>query len=113
MECVFCGIVSGQIPGQIIYRTDLVTAFRDINPIAPTHVLIVPNIHIDSIQELSPDERELSGQLLLGVTEVARMEGIDESGYRVIINTGSHGHQEVQHLHIHVVGGRPMHHKIG
>ena len=113
MECVFCGIVSGQIPGQIIYRTDLVTAFRDINPIAPTHVLIVPNIHIDSIQELSPDERELSGQLLLGVKEVARLEGIDESGYRVIINTGSHGHQEVQHLHIHVVGGRPMHHKIG
>ena len=55
MECVFCGIVSGQIPGQIIYRTDLVTAFRDINPIAPTHVLIVPNIHMDSIQELSPD----------------------------------------------------------
>ena len=113
MECVFCGIVSGQIPGQIIYRTDLVTAFRDINPIAPTHVLIVPNIHMDSIQELSPDERELSGQLLLGVKEVARLEGIDESGYRVIINTGSHGHQEVQHLHIHVVGGRPMHHKIG
>ena len=113
MECVFCGIVSGQIPGQIIYRTDLVTAFRDINPIAPTHALIVPNRHIDSIQELSPEERELAGLLLLGVKEVARLEGIDESGYRVIINTGSDGHQEVQHLHIHVVGGRPMHYKIG
>lgn len=113
MECVFCGIVAGQIPGNIIYCTDLVTAFRDVNPVAPSHVLIVPNRHLVSTEDLSLEEHNLAGQLLLAVKEVARLEGIMESGYRVIINTGPNGHQEVQHLHIHVVGGRPMHNKIG
>ena len=113
MVCVFCSIIEGQIPGNIVYQTDLVTAFRDIDPVAPTHVLIVPNKHITSTEDLSPDEPELAAELLLAVKQVAALEQIEQSGYRLIVNTGPDGHQEVPHLHIHVLGGSPMLHGMG
>ena len=113
MECVFCSIIGGRITGSIVYQTDLVTAFRDINPVAPTHVLIVPNKHITSTEDLSPDEPELAAELLLAVKQVAALEQIEQSGYRLIVNTGPDGHQEVPHLHIHVLGGGPMLHGMG
>lgn len=113
MECIFCDIVSGKIPADIVYRTDLLTAFRDINPVAPTHVLIIPNQHMLSTQDLSVEDTDVAGHMLLAAKEVARLEGIDDRGYRLIVNTGHDAHQEVQHLHIHVLGGRPMRHKLG
>ncbi len=113
MDCIFCRIVSGETPGDVLLRNEHVCAFRDVNPVAPTHVLIVPNEHLTSLESLTADGSELAGQLLLAVKEVARLEGISESGYRVVANTGVDGHQEVQHLHIHLLGGAPMRHGLG
>ena len=113
MDCIFCKIVNDEIPGQLLLRDEYVCAFRDINPVAPSHVLIVPNKHVDSIDSLSTEDAGLAGKLLLAVKEIARMENIASSGYRVIVNNGVDGHQEVQHLHIHVIGGAPMQHQLG
>ncbi len=113
MDCIFCKIVSEEISGDVLLRNEHVCAFRDVNPVAPTHVLIVPNEHLTSIESLAADDSKLAGQLLLAVKEVARLEGISESGYRMVANTGADGHQEVQHLHIHLLGGAPMRHGLG
>jgi histidine triad (HIT) family protein len=113
MNCIFCKIVSGEMPGVVLLRNDHVCAFRDVNPVTPSHVLIVPNKHMASIESLSPEEADLAGQLLLAVKDITHMEGISKSGYRLIVNTGADGHQEVQHLHIHVLGGAPMQHRLG
>jgi histidine triad (HIT) family protein len=106
MSCIFCKIISGESPAQILNRDDLVTAFRDTHPIASTHILIVTNRHIDSVNELEPEDEILVGHMVLVAKELAKQEGLAEHGYRLIINTGAHAGQSVFHLHLHLIGGR-------
>jgi histidine triad (HIT) family protein len=112
-NCLFCKIVSGEIPGTIVHRDEYTTAFRDIHPVAPTHILIVPNRHIDSINALEEDDEPLMGHLVRVAGQLAKSEGIDQTGYRVIANTGPDGGQTVLHLHVHVIGGQRMKHPMG
>ena len=105
-SCLFCKIASGEIPSAKVAETDTAIAFRDIDPKAPTHVLIVPRIHVASLSETS--DAGLLGVLLSLARDVARSEGLSDSGYRVVINNGSDGGQTVDHLHLHVLGGRHM-----
>ena len=106
MECIFCRIISGEEPGRIIFRDDLVTAFRDVHPVATTHVLVVPNRHIASVNDLEAGDEPLLGHMVLVAKQLAEKEGLSKHGYRLIINTGAHGRQSVFHLHVHLVGGR-------
>lgn len=108
MAGVFQRIVDRELPAEIVHQDELVTAFKDINPAAPVHVLIVPNREIASLDGLGGGDGELAGRLLLTAARLARQLGIAETGYRVIVNTGRHGGQEVPHLHLHLVGGRPL-----
>ena len=107
-ETIFSKIIRKEIPADIVYQDDLVTAFRDINPRAPTHILIIPNHLIPTVDDVtSADERAL-GRLFTAASKIARDEGIAEDGYRLIINCRRHGGQEVYHLHMHLLGGRPL-----
>jgi histidine triad (HIT) family protein len=106
MSCIFCKILSGEAPASIIYRDDLVTALRDIHPIARTHILVIPNRHIDSVNALNPDDDLLVGHMVLVAKELAAKEGVAENGYRLMINTGAHGGQTVPHLHLHLIAGK-------
>ena len=112
-SCIFCKIVAGEIKGEVVHQDDKVTAFRDINPAGPTHILIVPNKHIDSVNMLSEADRQLVGDLFLVAGQLAKQEGIDQSGYRLITNTGPDAGQTVFHLHVHLIGGQPMKHAMG
>jgi histidine triad (HIT) family protein len=107
MNCLFCKIVQGQIPSTPVYQDELAYAFADINPKAPVHVLIVPREHIDSLSEAGQNKRALLGHLMWAAAEIARKKGLG-NGYRVVANTGSDGGQTVDHLHLHLLGGRPM-----
>jgi histidine triad (HIT) family protein len=111
--CIFCKIIAGEAPGEVLYRDDRVTAFRDIHPVAPTHVLVVPNRHIASVNELEAEDETLVGHLLTVARQLAEQEGIRETGYRLIVNTGPHGGQVVYHLHLHLIGGQRMRHPMG
>ena len=112
-ECISCKIIAGESPSQMVYSDDLVTAFRDIHPVAPTHILIIPNKHIASMNDLTPEDIPLLGHMLALAPQIAAEEGILESGYRLIINTGSHGGQVVYHLHLHLIGGQRMRYPMG
>ena len=112
-DCIFCKIISGDIPSTNVYKDEQVTAFRDINPSAPTHVLIVPNKHIDSANFLIQDDEPLIGHLFTVAKELAAKENISETGYRLIMNTGTDGGQTVHHIHLHLLGGAPMKHPMG
>lgn len=112
-ECIFCKIVRGEMDATIVYKDDQVTAFRDINPVAPTHILVVPNQHIASTNEVSGQDEQLLGHMLTVVKPIADEEGITNSGYRLIINTGSDANQVVFHLHLHILGGHHMQHRMG
>jgi histidine triad (HIT) family protein len=107
-NCLFCKIVSGQIPSTIVHRDDQVTVFRDINPQLPTHVLIVPNEHVANTEMLEPRHDALVGQLVRTAREIARQEGLSDRGYRLVVNTGPDALNSVPHLHVHMLGGRPM-----
>ena len=107
-DCLFCKIAAGEIESTIVYEDDRCVAFRDINPQAPTHILVIPRKHIAGIATAGADDRELLGHLMLTVAKVARDEGIADSGYRTVINWGRDAGMEVSHLHIHVLGGRAM-----
>jgi len=107
-SCVFCQLLSGEIEGDILYQDDEVAAFRDINPQAPVHILVVPRRHIPSLAEVGSPEESLMGKLLLTAARMARQEGLEDDGFRVVINTGDDGGQTVDHLHVHVLGGRGM-----
>lgn len=107
-DCIFCRIASGEIDSELVYEDDHCVAFRDINPQAPTHVLVIPRKHIVGMARLEADDQELLGHLLLTAAQVAEEEGLDEAGYRTVINWGSDAGMEVPHLHIHVLGGREM-----
>ena len=108
-DCLFCKIVSGEIPCDKIYENDKLIAFRDIDPKAPTHILVIPKKHIRSINELEISDQNLAGELLLAAKEIASIENIESSGYRTIFNTNSDGGQTVYHIHMHVMGGRQLH----
>jgi histidine triad (HIT) family protein len=107
-ECLFCKIIAGDIPADTVYESDHVIAFRDINPTAPTHVLVIPREHIASLNDASTEHRDLLGDLLLAAREVAASEGISENGYRLVVNTMKGAGQEVFHIHVHVIGGRRL-----
>lgn len=108
-DTLFGKIVRGEIPCDKVYETDDVLAFRDINPAAPTHVLVIPKRAIATVADATPDDEALLGRLVLAAAEVARREGIEEDGYRLVINVGAGGGQTVFHIHMHVLGGRPLH----
>lgn len=112
-DCIFCKIITGEIPSQKLYQDALVTAFRDIHPVAPTHVLIIPNKHIPSVNEVTPEDEAMLGHLYSVARQLAVHEGIQEQGYRLIVNTGPHAGQEVYHLHLHLIGGQRMRHPMG
>jgi histidine triad (HIT) family protein len=107
-DCLFCGIVTGQIPATIVLDGKRVVAFRDVNPQAPTHVLVVPRDHFPDVAALASAGGGLLDELVSQAREVAAAEGIEESGYRIVFNTGSDAGQTVGHVHAHVLGGRPM-----
>ena len=109
-SCLFCRIIAGEIPGDVVYQNDRVFAFRDINPQAPVHVLIFPKAHMDNVLAC---DAETAAALTEAIGTVARQEGVDESGFRVISNCGRDGAQSVNHLHVHLLGGRPLPEKMG
>ena len=107
-DCLFCKIVDGEIPADIIHETDTTVAFRDINPQAPTHVLIIPRKHIATINDLGDEDREIVGSLYTAARDIAAAEGIADEGYRVVMNCNEGAGQTVFHLHLHLLGGRPL-----
>jgi len=111
--CIFCRIIAGQAPATILYQDDLATAFRDNHPVAPIHILVVPNKHLASVNDLTVEDEPLMGHLITVARQVARQQGIDQSGYRLIINTGPDSGQLVYHLHLHLIGGQRMRFPMG
>lgn len=107
-HCLFCQIVAGAIPSDILYEDDHVMAFRDIAPQAPVHVLVIPKRHVSSLDLLTPDDRDLMGIVMERAAHVARQLQINEAGYRTIINTNQNGGQIVFHLHVHLLGGKSL-----
>ena len=107
-DCLFCKIVSGEIPAKVVYEDDHCLAFDDINPQAPVHVLVIPKKHVVSLTDADAADAELLGRLCLACAEVAAQKGIAEDGYRVVTNKGEKAGQSVFHLHLHVLGGRRM-----
>lgn len=107
-DCIFCKIVSGEIPSKKVYETDDVLAFDDIQPVAPAHVVVVPKRHIAGLMDVKAEESDIFRSLFTAVQEVARLKGIDERGFRTVINTNQEGGQVIFHLHIHVFGGRRL-----
>ncbi len=107
-ECLFCKMVSGVIPCDKVHENEYVLAFRDIDPKAPTHILIIPKKHITTLNEINENDQDLLGELLLTAKKIAKDEGIDASGYRTVFNCNSDGGQTVFHIHMHLLGGRPM-----
>ncbi len=107
-DCLFCKMVSGEITPDTVYENDDVLAFRDIDPQAPTHVLVVPKQHIARLNDLSDDNAGLIGEMMLAAVQVARQEGISEQGYRTLLNCNADGGQTVFHIHLHLLGGRVM-----
>ncbi len=107
-NCIFCKIAAGKFGGPPLYQDKDVTAFKDINPQAPTHILIIPNKHIESVSHATPDEHVLLGKLLTTAATIAKEQGIDDNGYRLVLNKGAYGGQTVFHLHVHMLGGRRL-----
>ena len=108
MGCIFCGIAQGDVPARTILETDEVVAFHDLDPKAPTHVLVIPRRHVASIDAMADGDEELIGRVFAAAKEVARQQGIADDGYRLVTNIGRNAGQSVDHLHVHVLGGRRM-----
>lgn len=106
MDCLFCKVAAGEIPATILYEDEHVVAFRDINPVAPTHVLLIPRKHIANVNDLQPEDAGLMGGLLLTAKKLAAKLGIADEGFRLNINTNAGAGQTVYHLHLHLLGGR-------
>ena len=105
MDCIFCKIINKEIPSDILYEDDDIIAFRDISPAAPVHILVIPKKHISALTDLTKEDEGLIGKIYTCINEIAKKENIFESGYRVIVNCGKDGCQEVKHLHFHLLGG--------
>lgn len=112
-DCIFCRIIAGKIPSDTVYQDEEVIAFRDINPQAPVHLLVVPRKHYDSLVELPDKEAPLLGHMIGVARQLARGEGISEIGYRLVINCGEQGGQLMPHLHMHILGGRHLSGQLG
>lgn len=112
-DCIFCKIISGEISSQKLHQDELATAFRDLHPVAPTHVLIVPNKHIASVNDVTPEDETTLGHLYVVAKQIAAQEGITDKGYRIIINTGPHAGQEIHHIHLHLIGGQRLRFPMG
>jgi histidine triad (HIT) family protein len=108
MGCVFCQIIAGKVPSETIYQDERLVAFRDINPQAPLHLLIIPKKHIPALTDLSQEEVSLVGHMVGVANQLARLEGVNESGFRLVINSGPEGGQLIPHLHLHLLGGRQL-----
>lgn len=109
MNCIFCKIVNKEIPSQIVYEDELVLAFEDIAPQAPIHILIIPKKHYSTLLEIDNDEKELIGHIFVVAKKIAKQKGVDEKGFRIVINCNSDGGQTVFHIHFHLLAGRKMH----
>lgn len=107
-QCLFCKIIAGEIPSDCVYSDDHVYAFRDIHPVAPTHILVIPRKHLVSVDHADDHDEALMGKLLLSARQIARAQGLSDDGFRLVINTGDDGGQTVFHLHLHILGGRQM-----
>jgi histidine triad (HIT) family protein len=107
-ETIFGKIIRREIPANIVYQDERVTAFRDINPQAPTHILIVPNKLIPTVNDVTPEDEAVLGHLFIVAAQIAQQEGIAEDGFRLLVNCNKHGGQVVYHLHMHLLGGRPL-----
>ena len=107
-DCMFCKMVSGEITPDTVYEDDDVLAFRDINPQAPVHVLVIPKQHVATINDLDADSSALIGKMMMAAAKIAQQEGFAEQGYRTIMNCNAHGGQTVFHIHLHLLGGRVM-----
>ncbi len=111
-ECIFCKIIKGEIPSNNVYENDETVVFKDINPVAPIHVLVVPKVHIESLEELNEQNIDIIGKIHLAILRTTKLLGINEEGYRVIMNCGKNGGQTVPHLHYHIIGGAEFSEKI-
>ncbi len=107
-DCVFCSIAAGRIPAATVRQDEDTVAFRDLNPQAPTHILVIPRRHITSVADADRSDTDILGAVLATAVEVAAAEGLARSGYRLVINHGADGRQSVGHLHVHLLGGRPL-----
>jgi histidine triad (HIT) family protein len=105
-DCIFCKLAAGEIPSTRVYEDEVCVAFNDLSPQAPTHILIIPREHVDSLDTADQSNKTALGHLLLSAAEIAREQGFSENGYRVVINTNSDGGQTVFHLHVHLLAGR-------
>ena len=112
-DCLFCKIIEGQIPSNKVYEDELCYAFRDINPQAPTHILVVPKTHIPSCAQVTEDDAALVGHIFTVIAGIAREEGLEEGGYRVVSNAGPDAGQTVPHLHFHILGGKRLSDQMG
>jgi histidine triad (HIT) family protein len=112
-DCLFCKIIQKEIPSEIIHQDDDITIFKDINPSAPVHLLVIPNKHIPSVTEMTAVDEMILGKLFSGAKRAAEKVGIDKTGYRLIVNTGPDAHQEIFHIHMHLLGGGVMKHPMG
>ncbi len=112
-DCVFCRIVAGEIPGDMVYQDAEIVAFRDIHPVASTHILLLPRKHIGSLQEMDESDGALVGRMVLRAKQLAEQEGVAERGYRLVVNCGPEGGQVVPHLHLHLIGGRKLDDSMG
>lgn len=108
MDCIFCKIVSGDIPSTKVYEDDKILAFKDLNPEAPQHILVIPKQHIESVSHAKEEDMALLGYIQLKIAEIAKSIGIADKGYRIVTNIGDYGGQTVHHLHYHVLGGRHL-----
>lgn len=111
-DCIFCKIIKREIPADIVYEDEEIIAFKDIQPAAPVHILIIPKKHIPSLVQLEKEDEQLVGKIYTVINKVADLVGVKEKGYRVIVNCGKDGGQEVQHLHFHLLAGRQLGEKI-
>jgi histidine triad (HIT) family protein len=107
-DCLFCKVAAGEVPASVVFQNDHVVAFKDITPRAPTHVLIVPRRHIATLNELSPEDDALVGEMVRAAAAIAKEQGLSERGYRTVFNCNADAGQTVFHIHLHLLGGRPM-----
>jgi histidine triad (HIT) family protein len=107
-DCLFCRIIAGEVPSDVVYRDERSLAFRDINPQAPVHLLVIPREHMESLDDATQKDEAILGHLLRVAARVANEQGLSESGYRAVVNTGAGAGQSVFHLHVHVLGGRAL-----
>ncbi len=111
-DCIFCKIAKGEIPSSKVYEDEDILAFKDINPVTPVHILVIPKKHIESLNNVEPEDEKLLGKIILTIKNIAKEQEISEKGYRVVNNCGEDGGQEVKHLHFHILGGKKLGTKI-